>query len=392
MAHLFIIDSEGRQEQTAEQICKLFGVDYKKIIKNPLFKSNKKKRGNNYFGSRAGNHILPYFKAKHPVTNIEVEVRYVESWVNDSQNKNIYKYEPRRVHFYGDTFTADDNEELAVWFYLNKKFKEKVPYEFVDRIADAQKELNRTDDVERALILARKIEGSKMEVLLKGLVRMTKMSVGSIEDMDEVEQRSIFRTIALNHPALFIDSVEKSPNAAVEGAILQLIDKRGIVLLPDGPYRVWKWGIGNRSGQVIGSPIKDMGSDPVSLLITEIVSNPSEYKDDLILALERANADNATEKMSKEWDGFNLNSTVESISSIVTNQDFENDPNKSQVDVSELVMLVPENSMEAIREFCEKHGYGKGAPEVALMKRSIEEGIVTQDNIELWCSKNMKTK
>lgn len=389
MAHLFIIDSEKRKEVTAKELCEFFNVDYQKIVKKPLFKNNKNKKPN-YLGSRAGSWIMPYFKTKHPDTGIDIEIRYADSWIPDSQNKNVFKYQPVRLHFYGQSFTTEQNDQIAVWFFLNKLFKPKVEYEFVDTVQNAKDALRQADDVERALVLSRKIEDSKVPVLLKGLARIIKLDLGDIELMSLVEQRSAFRNIALKYPAIFIRNVEESPNAKVEGTILQLIDKRGIVLLQEGPYRVWRWAVGPKSGKQIGATIKEVAADTVSLLVTEIVSKPSEYKEDLIQALERAMADYATSNMSAEWGDFDLDSTVTSMKSIVTDKEFAKNPNDTKTDLGAHVMNIPDADMGAIRDFCELHGFSKGAPEVAAMKRAIEDGVINKDNIELWCEKNLK--
>src|SRR5690606_30408855 len=185
MATLFVIDSEGRKEFTAKELCDLFGESYDKIIKNPLFKNNKNKRNKkNYLGSAAGSNIIPYFKARHPETGREIEVRYAESWQADKENRNLFKYTPFRVRFYGENFRFDSNPELAVWFALNKAVKkDKAKYEFVDTAKQAKAELDNIDNLEKALFLANKVEDGELAILLKGLSRYFPENVSNVDGM-----------------------------------------------------------------------------------------------------------------------------------------------------------------------------------------------------------------
>lgn len=394
MATLFVIDSEGRKEYTAKQLCEKFGENYDKIIKNPLFKNNKNKRNKkNYLGSAAGSNIVPYFKTKDPETNREIEVRYAESWQANEQNKNLFSYKPFRVRFYGENFRFDNNPELAVWFALNKAVKkEKVKYEFVDTAKQAKAELDNIDNLEKALFLANKVDDAELPILLKGLSRYFPENVTNIDFMEAVELRAVFRKIAASKPTEFLAKVQQTATAKVEGTILQLVDMGGIVLLPDGPWRIWKWAAGPLAGQAIGEPIRDFSSDTKSILIGEIMSKPEEYKEPLVQALERVNAQAKASDNIGAWSGFDLKSVTSAVNELVDKNDITDRVQSDLGTKSYGVMEVPEATMEGVRAFCEAHGFVKDTKDVSEMRKAIEEGIITPDNIEVWCTRNLRTK
>lgn len=390
MASIFIIDSNGRKEVSLKEICGMFGEDLNKILKNPLFKNNKNKRSKkNYLGSRAATHIIPYFRTKHPDNGKDIEIRYAESWEADRDRKDSFNYLPRRVSFYGETFRVDESEELAVWYFLNKKYRPKSRYEFVDTVKMAKESIDNVDNVEKALVLSRKVDDADLAILLKGLSRYFPQNVSNVDNMDITEQRAAFKNIALNHPKEFLNKIQGSAMAKVEGTILQLVDKGGIALLPTGPFRVWKWASGPKAGQPIGEVIKEVTADTKSILIREIVSNPEEYKDVLVRTLERVNADLDSADNSDAWGGFDISTAKSSM------EELDVDKANSQAEVktnTDAVMVLPEPTMDSVKEFCEKHGYMKGTPEVSKMRKEIEEGIITNDNIEIWCSRNLKRR
>lgn len=390
MASLFIEDSEGRKQYTAEQLCELFSIDYKKILKNPLFKNNKNKRSTrNYLGSQAGSSILPYFNVKHPETGKEVKVRYAESWQADKVNKNLFTYTPFRVRFYGEKFRFDDNEELAVWFALNKVARSGSKYEFVDVIKEAKDKINNIDNLEKALLLSRKVEDSELPILLKGLSRYLPGYVSNVDNMELDEQRALFKQIAAEKPAEFLAKVQESASAKVEGTILQLVDRGGIVLMPSGPFRVWKWAAGPSIGKEIGDVIRDFSSDTISLLVREIMSKPEEYKEVLVKTLERVYADNDIKNNSEAWSGFDISTVKSAVSDIVDKNDLAQSSSEISTKTT-LLMEVPEATMESVRSFFDTHGYSKVTSDVSLMRKSIEDGVITSETIETWCIQNLK--
>lgn len=391
MGHLFIINSEGREEKTAKQICDLFNVDLNKVLKNPQFKNNKRHKGKNYLGSRAGKHIIPYFRTKHPETGVEVEVRYAESWEADKQNKNIYKYLPQRVEFSGEVFRKDTDQELAVWFYLNSLLRKNKPeYEFLDTVKIAQEQIKNVDDIEAALVLSRTITDDQLTVVLKGLARHFKSFDGNVDNMDLIEQRAAFRNMALQNPTLFVQRVQKSALAKVEGTILQLVDKGGIALLPDGPFKIWKWTAGPKLGQSIGATIKEHSADTKSLLISEILANPDEYKEALTQTLERVYADSIASQNADAWGGFSIEEATSGVREVISKSDFATNTKQAVTNVVTATMKTPRADMDAVRKFCEQWGFKKDMKDVASMKRAIEDGVVNDDTILLWTEKNMK--
>lgn len=394
MATLFVIDSEGRKEFTAKELCDLFGESYDKIIKNPLFKNNKNKRNKkNYLGSAAGSNIIPYFKARHPETGREIEVRYAESWQADKENRNLFKYTPFRVRFYGENFRFDSNPELAVWFALNKAVKkDKAKYEFVDTAKQAKAELDNIDNLEKALFLANKVEDGELAILLKGLSRYFPENVSNVDGMEPVELRAVFRKIAANKPTEFLAKVQQTATAKVEGTILQLVDMGGIVLLPDGPWRIWKWAAGPLAGQAIGDVIRDFSSDTKSILIGEIMSKPEEYKEPLVQALERVNAQAKASDNIGAWSGFDVKSATSAVNDLVDKNDITNRVPEDIGTKSYGVMEIPQATMEAVRGFFDKHNFVKETKDVSSMRKAIEDGIIDADNIEVWCSRNLRTK
>lgn len=393
MGHLFIINSDGREEKTAKQMCDLFNVDIKKVLKNPNFKNNKRTNKKNYLGSRAAKHIIPAFKTKHPDTGTEVEVRYAEGWLADRQNKNLFTYNPTRVNYYGEVFRMDQDEELAVWFYLNALFRKNKPtYNFIDSEQVAKDKIKNIDDLEAAIVLSRTIGDDQLTVVLKGLVRYFPNYTDNVDNMDLIEQRAIFKSMAVEKPSLFVQRVQHSAMAKVEGTILQLVDKGGISLLPDGPFRVWKWTAGPRIGQAIGQTIKEHTADTKSLLISEICSNPEEYKEALTQTLERVYADSVASQNSDAWNGFNIDSATAGIREVVSSENLSRSTKEAVTNVVTASMKTPVADMDSVRTFFEKWGFSKAPADVASMKRAIEDGTVTDETIILWTEKNLKKK
>lgn len=390
MGSLFIIDSDKRTSVTAEELCKLFKVDIDRIKKNPVFKNNRNKRGKpNYLRSKTTSHILPYFRTKHPETGLEVTIRYAESWNVNPQTKE-YRYEPARVSFYGEKFGADFDTELLVWFYINKMEKKGHKYEYVDSIKIAEDNIKNIDNLERALSLSRTISEGELAIILKGLSREFPDIVGNVEIKDAVELRSSLREIAAKYPDRFLANVQGSPRAKVEGTILQLVDKGAITLMNEGPYKQWKFTEGPYAGEAIGEQIKNPMSDLKGELINEIIGNPDDYKHKLSDTLAKVHARVLVEANSDAWGDFSTSSATSAINELADSSILSKKGEDISTQVTGGTMVTPEATMNGVREFMDLHGFSKKTEDVSLMRKHIEEGVINDDTIYIWCQQNLK--
>lgn len=392
MASLFIETHDSREQVTAETLWKLFvkNESFDKIQKNQLFK-NDKKRNKNFLGSRNATNILPYFRIKHPETGLEVIVRYAETSVPVPGEKNRFKYTPFRIPIYGNEFSAFGEIEKAVWLYINRIAKKDSEYSYIDKDKLAENELSKVDDIEKALLLSRTTSDEDVYVLLKGFSRYWPQEISDVESMSTQERRASFRSIALNHPKSFLGKVENSKLTKIEGTVLMLADKGAISIIQEGPWKIWKWTSGPRIGESIGDVIKEATADTREILVREILSNPEAYKETLSKTLSSLKSAQSISEKAKEWDDFDDESAHDAISSIVTKDDLPNNEDSlKNTSFDSSKMKLPVADLKEIRDFCDTHGFKKGAVEVSIMKKAIDSNECNQENLAFWCDKNLK--
>lgn len=256
MAMLFV----GRTQMSKDQICKMFGVDLKKILKNPSFEVAKHRQkidrvNGGVLKSGKGMGSRSHFMATDPTTNMKVEIRYAESHVPKAVGNTIMDvFEPRYVQFMGTKKAFQNDPELAIYWFLHPnnslsplrdaKNKTKPKIEYIDNKKRAQAQNNEIDALTNALTHSTSVPYDQLVVLAKGL------GLKGVHGKEEDEVRGIVRKFAATNPKIYNEKI-LSRLTSYEGKIYHFVDLGIFNLKTIGGIRRWSWAKGQKEGETI---------------------------------------------------------------------------------------------------------------------------------------------
>lgn len=369
---MLFIDEE---QFTAKELCELFKLDYDKIAKAPQFENKannidpvtKRKRFNK------GTNFKSRFFARHPQTGKEVRIQYAKGFSNkEIAGKYVKVYDPQYVKFEGGVFSHYGDIDLAVFFALHPlsvgspvKTKTAVVkrFEFIDKAARAVKEVENMDNLEKAMLHAKKASYQNLILIAKGL-----HFKGDIDGMSEVELRNEVRKYALSNTDKYIESIDNNI-VKVEGRVRDLVDKKVFVLESKGMVRQWKWMKGSEEGTYIGNQITNNLQDAVESLVNYILDNPEAYIHKLFEVHEHTTV---REKAKSFLDNITLPT------------------DEGEIESSDLYVELPLADNESVKGFMGNHGYKKHPTHVKQLREAIQDGTVTSANVVAYMEKNFE--
>lgn len=281
MGMLFV----GRQQVSKEQICQMYGVDFKKIMKNPAFEVSKHKKwkdraNGNIIRAGKGMGARSHFMATDPATSMKVEIRYAQSHV-PKQVGNVLQdvFEPRYVQFMGMKKAFQNDPELAIYWYLHPnnsesplrdpKNKAKAKIEYIDNKKRADSKNATIDLLTDALSHAKNLDTSELVILAKGL------GLKGINGKEEDAVRADVREYAYKFPKLYMEKADSSLTY-YEGKLIHLVDTGIIKLTTMGSVRRWSWAAGQKEGEVI-TDVVNSSQDAKLALKNYVFSNLNDY-------------------------------------------------------------------------------------------------------------------
>lgn len=281
MGMLFV----ARQQVSKEQICQMYGVDFKKIMKNPSFEVAKEKKwkdraNGNVIRSGKGMGSRSHFMATDPETKMKVEIRYAQSHV-PKQVGNVLQdvFEPRYVQFMGMKKAFQNDPELAIYWYLHPnnsesplrdpKNKAKAKIEYIDNKKRADAKNANIDILTDALSHAKNLDESEVIILAKGL------GIKGVSGKEIDAVRADLREYAYKFPKLYQEKADSSLTY-YEGKLIHLVDTGIIKLTTMGSVRRWSWAKGQKEGEVI-TDVTNSSQDAKLALKNYVFSNLNDY-------------------------------------------------------------------------------------------------------------------
>lgn len=270
--------------------CAENGLDYDKIMGNPVFeldkKWQKKDKANGGVIKIPAKVSYPsrcFIKLKNGAT---VEMRYAENRnFRTIKNERIEIFTPKYISLDTVKTSAKERDDLAVYMYANpiqgsSPFGNgKNPeYHHLDPTSIAKTRMDAMSSVSKAMALIEGMDESELVVLAKGIKASFKQFNPFVDGENthtDILRVEMMQFSQLNAPA-FLELIDNKM-AKTKGQIINLIDNRVVAIHTTMNTRQWRWEKGENMGNMIGDQIVDPHADATDYLVNYILSHLAEY-------------------------------------------------------------------------------------------------------------------
>lgn len=358
MGMLFV----GRTQVSKEEFCLKFGIDFKKVMKNPSFEvAEHRKKVDRINGgvikTGKGMGSRSHFMATDPKTNMKVEIRYAQSHV-PKQVGNVLQdvFEPRYVQFMGSKKAFQNDPELALYWFLHPnnelsplrdpKNKTKPKIQYIDIKKRAADKNSAIDQLTDALSHAKNLDATELVILAKGI------GIKGIHGKDEDAVRAEVREYAYKFPKLYMDKAN-SQITYIEGKIYHLVDTGVIKLSNLGSIRRWSWAQGEREGEIIVDVVNTTQDAKLSLK-NHIFNNLNNY----LYLLNNITADlGAKQKAEKYLESMKPQEEAPAVETIGDAlPEYLKSVNSEEYNAAESPNKIPETFQEAVDYLTKRDG------------------------------------
>lgn len=298
------------QSVSARKFCTDYGLDYDKIMRNPVFelhkKYQKKDKANGNVIKIPARLSIPaksFVRVKEGEKKGEtLELRYAENRNYRTINKErVEVFAPRYINIDTVKHSAKGNEDLAVFMYsilsnTNSPFGagKGGDYAHLDPTAIAKTRMEQMSNVTKVLSVIENMDEAELIILAKGIQATIKtfnpFVDGASTDIGIV--RVEMMTYAQLNATYFLEMLDNKI-AKTKGQIVNLVDKGIIKEFTSQNTRQWKWEKGERAGNPIGDQIVDPHANSLDYLLNYILSNLGQYHADLTIVNNGSTAEDS---------------------------------------------------------------------------------------------------
>lgn len=346
------------------------GLNFEKIVNNPTFelhkKFQKKDKANGNAVKIPARFSFPakiHIKSKN--SGDTLEVRYAENKNYRIVGKErVEVYAPRYINIDTAKFSARDNEDKAVFLFINTLNVsspygngKNCDYEHLDPTEIAKTRMASMSNITKVLSTIENMEQTEMVVLAKGLKATFPNFNPFVDGSDthpDIVKVEMMQFAQLNADT-FLEVVD-SDIAKTKGQIINLVDNGIIKEFTVQNMRQWKWDKGARNGNPIGDQIVDPHANSLDYLVNYILSNLGTYYTDL----------------------YTSNTTVSSESQALN---FLKEHKEKQIEVVYDNSSLPQSYAE-VRDWMGENGFKKSPELVKKVNEAIQDGTITVGNIK----------
>lgn len=364
---------------------------YERIIKKPTFKLDgarilKKKTINSPLAKKTTYGVLTSFWFRDK-DNMMKRLRYAESQIPRVEGGVMrYAYEPGRLNVDGSTVNFLNAPDKAIFMFLNpgnpsSPFADKTKKKFawMDTIEQTLKDASDMSNIQKALTHATNMDEEELVIVAKGL----KILKNDDYELDELRVR--LQQFAIN-PATnkrYVQAMEDDM-VRIEGRIRNMVDKGIFKIERRGSSRQWVWAQGSREGENIGNAIMNANEDAVQRLFNFIKANLGDYLFDLRNSTDVLQADRkAREVLAAEKISAAVTQVPEHLASVNSQIQTPQAPSSE----NKLPLRERVTSFAESRDFIGEKGYPKNSALVKNLLDAIQEGQVTDDNVNAYLVK-----
>lgn len=353
---------------------------YERIIKKPTFKLDpsrilKKRTVTSPLAKKTTYGIITSFWFKHE--GIMKRLRYAEAQIPKVEGGIMrYTYEPGRLNVDGYLVNFLNAPDKALFMFLNPgnpsspfADRTKKKFAFMDTIEATAKGAEDMSNIQKALTHATNMDEEELVIVAKGL------KILKSDDYDLAELRLKLQQFSINPQtnSSYIKAMTDDM-VRIEGRIRNLVDKGIFKIQTRGSSRQWVWAQGSREGEYIGESIMNMNEDAVQRLFNYIKANLGDYLFDLRNSTEILQADRlARETLASEKEivGTEVPAHLAAVNTDTT-----------YPGLSERLL-----TFDQFRDYVGEKGYPKNSKLIKDLMTAVQEGVVTDENVNGFLAK-----